>query len=181
MVDLRWFYFRAFGPEPLLMFDPDHETSEGSSLVSVYVSAEHLSLRFHCRQSKVGVSSSDSWSDSAVRCSLTLSSLTLFHSVCQSLLPFSRLTSPMTFQRMFSYSAVSVFLTDVLLLGSPHVWPSSSICCFLLRAEVSAAQCQSVGHSGVDQSVSGTGSLGGEWTAPQIQPKREMIIIIYQK
>lgn len=41
-----------------------------------------------------------------------------------------------------------------------------SLCLF--RAEVSAPQYQSVGHSGADQSVSGTGSFRGEGEKPWV-------------
>lgn len=47
--------------------------------------------------------------------------------------------------------------------------PSLSIFCFslcLLRAQVSAPQHQSVGHSGADQSISGTGLFRGEGINP---------------
>lgn len=56
--------------------------------------------------------------------------------------------------------SLSCLLPFVLLPACPFFYFFVSLCLF--RAEVSAPQYQSVGHSGADQSVSGTGSFRGE-------------------
>lgn len=63
-------------------------------------------------------------------------------------------------------SALTFPFSCLLLLGWLPVCPLSILCSSLFRAEVSAPQYQSVGHSGADQSISGTGSFRGEGANP---------------